>query len=108
SSLYAQDDWRLNEHLTVNYGVRWDVNPSPAARDGHWLATFDDVNDIDHLRLAPKGTRLYETRYNSVAPRLGVAYRLCRQCNLVLRSGWGRFFDLGGGGVLTAVVFYPN
>jgi hypothetical protein len=29
SSLFLQDDWRLNRRLTVNLGVRWDVQTPP-------------------------------------------------------------------------------
>ena len=31
--IYAQDDWEVNRHLTLNLGVRWDYEDSPSYND---------------------------------------------------------------------------
>jgi outer membrane receptor protein involved in Fe transport len=32
SALYTQNDWRVNDRLTLNLGLRWDVQPGPTER----------------------------------------------------------------------------
>jgi hypothetical protein len=39
-SVFAQDEYQLNSHLTLSYGVRWQVMPS-FTEDGGNLANFD-------------------------------------------------------------------
>lgn len=67
--LFAQDEWRPRRDLTVNLGLRYDVQFLP-----------DPI----------------ETDANNFAPRLGVAYSpdfLGRDRRTVLRASYGIFFD---------------
>jgi hypothetical protein len=41
---YIQDNWRVNEHLTINAGLRWEMHPAPHA-DKDDFVTFDLKND---------------------------------------------------------------
>jgi hypothetical protein len=33
-NLYVQDEWKVRNNLTFNYGVRWEINPAPHTADG--------------------------------------------------------------------------
>ncbi|HYL37349.1 MAG TPA: TonB-dependent receptor, partial [Bryobacteraceae bacterium] len=63
-ALFAQDQWRPTRKLTINYGLRW---------------------DLDHLP-----PRFFQTYYKNFQPRAGIAYSLLRD-RLVLRAGAGRY-----------------
>jgi Carboxypeptidase regulatory-like domain/TonB dependent receptor len=92
---YVQDTWSLSPALTLAYGVRWDVNPAPSLSHSDEALTLASA-DPSSLALAPPGTPLYRTTYGNVAPRVGATYRLRESPReLVVRGGWGIFFDLG-------------
>jgi Carboxypeptidase regulatory-like domain len=42
--VYAQDDWQANSHLTVNFGLRWELLPPFDETQGD-LASFDPRNN---------------------------------------------------------------
>jgi hypothetical protein len=42
--LYLQDNYRVGNRLTINAGLRWEMHPSPNARDNNFM-TFDMKND---------------------------------------------------------------
>jgi outer membrane receptor protein involved in Fe transport len=96
-SVYAQDTWRPARRLTLTYGLRYDVNPAPVERDGNQPRTITDLNNLAAATLAPPGTRLYETTWNNIAPRVGMAYQLSAGRGTMLRGGFGVFYDLGYG-----------
>jgi Carboxypeptidase regulatory-like domain/TonB-dependent Receptor Plug Domain len=108
-SVYAQDTWKSRSGLTLTYGLRWDVNPAPKGRNGKDLFTFENVDNPDALRLAPRGTPLYETTYSNFAPRIGLAYQLSSTPGkeTVLRGGFGVFYDLGSGSLGGAGAAFP-
>lgn len=101
-SAYAQDTWKINRQLILTYGLRYEVNPAPSGIDGNDPIAITDASNLAGLAFAPRGTPLYGTTYNNIAPRIGIAYQLSEKPGreTVLRSGFGVFYDLGGGGVV--------
>jgi hypothetical protein len=108
-SAYGQDTWKISTRLTFTYGLRWDINPAPKGRGDKDLISFENLNDLGLLRLAPPGTPLYETTYNNFAPRAGAAYQFSQKHGreTVLRGGFGMFYDLGSGNLGSAASSFP-
>jgi Carboxypeptidase regulatory-like domain/TonB dependent receptor/TonB-dependent Receptor Plug Domain len=94
-SAFAQDTWHVTRRMTLTYGLRYEVNPSPSEKNGNLPLTVESLDNLAMLRLAPRGTRLYETTYNNLAPRFGLAYQLFPDHGTVIRGGFGVFYDLG-------------
>ncbi len=96
--IFAQDTWRIIPRLTLTYGLRWDVDFAPSTRSGPNIAavTGFNLNNLSNLALAPAGTPPFSTRYENIAPRVGVAYQLSKSqaWPSVLRGGFGVFYDL--------------
>jgi len=82
---FGQDSWKLNHKLTVNYGVRYDVEISPL---------FTPATAINAA--AEKALGVVEgipRDYHNVAPRFGVAYDPTGNGKTVIRAGFGLFYD---------------
>src|ERR1700722_7605463 len=107
-SLYGQDTWKITPRLTMTYGLRWELNPAPSARNGTILAAWQNVNNPAAISLAPQGTPLWATKYDNFAPRLGLAYNLTSRGDFVFRGGGGIFYDLGQGQAASLTSFFPN
>ena len=107
-SLFAQDTWKAGARLTLTYGLRWEVNPAPVGQNGTFLAAWLNVQNPSQTGLAPPGTPVWQTTYDNVAPRIGVAYKLNSKGDFVVRGGWGLFFDLGTGEVASLLTGFPN
>lgn len=102
-SFYGQDTWKVNKRLTLDYGVRWEIAPSPTAAGNSikplTFASAPDLSKLDQsgLTLAPLGTPYYKTEYGNFAPRFGISYLVRDKSGweLVLRGGIGTYYDLG-------------
>lgn len=85
---YIQDDMKVNERLTLNLGLRYDLM-SPVYDADNRLANFDPRTNS--LVLATGGSitkrTLQRQPYNNFAPRLGAAYQL--NSKTVIRGGYG-------------------
>lgn len=95
-SAFVQDEWRVRPRLTLSLGVRWDVNPAPTDSNGNLPYNADQLTNPATIKLAPKGTALFKTRWNNLAPRFGLAYQARQSSSgfdTVLRMGGGLFFD---------------
>jgi hypothetical protein len=102
-SAFAQDDWKVNGRLTLNLGLRWEVN-SPLSDDNHRLTNFDPVRGIpvtqsDPAANAPYGTPVvgfdhhpYHYDWKDYAPRFGFSWQPFNDGKTVLRGGAGTFY----------------
>jgi outer membrane receptor protein involved in Fe transport len=108
-SAFAQDTWRVTPRLTLTYGVRWEMNPSPSGKDNRELYTALGVDNPAHLSLAPLGTPHYKRSYGDFAPRVGLAYQLFQSPGreTVVRAGGGIYYDLGAGLVANSASYFP-
>lgn len=110
-SIFAQDNWRVSSRLTATYGLRWEHVPPPHTTEGADAITLENIDNPygGQVRLAPRGTGLWKTRYDSIAPRIGVSYVVSERpsAQLLLKGSWGKFYDLGFGLVANAYRTYP-
>ncbi len=91
-NLYAQDDWRVRPNLTLNLGLRWELNTPVTDKYNH-LSTFDP-SVSGFLRVTTKDARkLYNTNTHNFAPRVGFAYTPFGP-KTVFRGGYGIFWDV--------------
>jgi hypothetical protein len=103
-SLFGQDTWKATPHLTLTYGLRWEVNTPPeSAGAGQPLYVTEGVFDSNPLAVLPGP--LWHTKFSYFAPRLGAAYEVTPKT--VVRGGFGLFYDLGYGNVGSVIGFFP-
>ncbi len=112
---FAQDDFKLTRQLTVNAGLRYEIFGAPREVQGR-LTNFDPSLALIG-NIPPGGTFLgytvpsnfpdaiptgvtktsfdtfYRTPYGDVSPRLGFAWQMMGKPVLVLRGGFGIYFD---------------
>jgi len=103
-SVFVQDNWKVTPRLLLTYGSRWELNPAPSESRGKDPFAVTSLDNLAALAVAPVGTPIFKTRYNNFAPRVGVAYQLSQEKGreLVLRGGFGVFYDLGIGTIASA------
>ena len=98
---YFNDDWKVNSKLTLNLGLRYDIQTSPT----------DRFNRLSYFSLKPNpissqvGQNLpgslvytgngnprsvYDPQYTNFAPRVGLTYAPLNK--LVFRAGFGMFY----------------
>ncbi|MBC7795346.1 MAG: TonB-dependent receptor, partial [Pyrinomonadaceae bacterium] len=100
---YFQDDFRVNQKLTLNLGLRYEFATPQYERDNR-LSNFDPAtNTIINATDGSLAQRaLVNPDKNNFAPRLGLAYNL--NDRIVLRGGYGlsyvHFNRLGGENIL--------
>jgi hypothetical protein len=82
---FWQDSWRASHNLTLNYGVRYDVEPAPKFAPPQGLAL--PAYNILGLQ---KGI---QTDKNNIQPRIGMAFDPKGDGKTVIRASYGMFYD---------------
>jgi hypothetical protein len=77
--LYAQDDWKVNQRLTLNLGLRWDLSTN-------------ENNPNFTSNIAPSGSRSKDL--NNLGPRIGFAWDPIGHGKTIIRGGYGIFYAL--------------
>ena len=108
-SFYGQDTWKLSRRLTLDMGLRWELNPAPHDANGLKPVTVVGVENLPTATLAPANATFYKTFYGAFAPRIGIAYQLREGLGheTVLRGGFGIYYDLGSGQAAASFTGFP-
>jgi outer membrane receptor protein involved in Fe transport len=86
---FLQDSWRASRRITLNLGVRYDIEAYPT-RTALNTATTNAMN-VYGIR---EGIRLQPS---NVAPRIGVAYDVFGDAKTLVRANYGLFYDRAPG-----------
>lgn len=83
--VFWEDSWRARHNLTLNYGVRYDVEPAPkfAPPQGLALPAYGQLG-------LQKGI---QTDKNNIQPRIGIAWDPKGDGKTVWRASFGMFYD---------------
>jgi outer membrane receptor protein involved in Fe transport len=86
---FLQDSWRASSKITLNLGVRYDIEayPTRTALNPPTTNAMTAYGIREGIRLQP----------SNVAPRIGVAYDIFGNAKTVVRANYGLFYDRAPG-----------
>jgi TonB-dependent receptor-like protein len=87
---YFQDDWRVQRKLTLNLGLRYDVDRNFYGQDN--IASSSLTVPVLRAIGSPYAGFPHTPR-KDISPRVGFAYDLSGDGRRVLRGGYGLYFD---------------
>ncbi|WAC63758.1 TonB-dependent receptor [Pseudoxanthomonas sp. SL93] len=101
--IYLQDDWEVNEHLTLNMGLRWDYEKNPSYEDHvtpaalvSALQAWPNINnanvDYDYNDYISTGNNR-DAFKDGWQPRVGFSYDLNGDQRHVIFGGAGRSYN---------------
>ena len=98
---YAMDDWRVKPSLTLNYGVRWEYYAPYIEKYGHLAEVLTNPSGgFTTLAEAQAGSNglpasLVFPDHRAFRPSVGLAWRVPKIKQTVVRSGFGMNYTVG-------------
>jgi Carboxypeptidase regulatory-like domain len=121
-SFYAHDDWRVKDTLTLNLGVRWEIEGPLTEAEGRFVSGFDaetplpiaataeanyarnPISEVPPSQFKVRGGVLYpdtggpdqafERNLANIMPRAGFAWLATPKTSV--RGGYGLYYDMLG------------
>ena len=101
--IYIQDDWEVNDRLTLNLGIRWDYEETPAYLDyvhdprvvaavqpGNYPNLIGANYDINNFISTGDNREPFK---GAIQPRIGFSYFIDEDGRFILYGGYGRSYD---------------
>ncbi|HEY7303867.1 MAG TPA: carboxypeptidase regulatory-like domain-containing protein [Bryobacteraceae bacterium] len=85
--LYANDQWKVNPHLTLNMGLRWEFTSVPYSER---LQPLNSISNVPGLITFSEP----QPQYKNFGPRIGVAYSPGDSGRTSIRAGFGMNYDV--------------
>ena len=129
ATLFAQDDIKLTQRFTANAGLRYEIFGAPIETDGR-LANFNPAialqgpvpaagtysgftlpsNYPGAVQVGMVKTPFpgyYQTPYGDVSPRIGFVWQVMEKPVVVVRGGYGVYFDEHSGNIAEQTLTQP-
>ena len=128
-AFFAQDDIKLTPHLTINAGLRYEIFSAPTEINGRFAnfnANIAATGPIpasgtysgftlpsNYNGTMPQGVLktsfpgLYTTPHGDVSPRLGFVWQAANHPMLVVRGGYGFYYDRHSGNLAEQTLTQP-
>ena len=88
---YVQDDWRATPRLTLNIGVRYEINTAVNEHSGHGSYIKDIRNDAQFV-VAPQ--LFSNPSKKNFGPRVGFGWDVFGNSTMAIRGGFGVLYDI--------------
>ncbi|HEY9187994.1 MAG TPA: TonB-dependent receptor, partial [Ignavibacteria bacterium] len=104
---FIQDNWKITERLSINYGIRWDGEINMLNNDNYnrWADSAIIKNNIPDKYLN-RGDR--KNSLANFSPRFSFNYDLFNNALTYLRGGFGLFYDRAYGQMGYFEYLYSN
>lgn len=91
---FWQDDWRVNRRLSLNFGVRYELQLPLHEIRNLWQRWNFATGQLERLGVETKSSYAWDTDKNNWGPRFGLSYDVTGQGKTVIRLGGGVFYDV--------------
>ncbi len=98
---FVQDDWRITRRLTLNLGLRYEVN-TVLTDSFNMIGNFSPTQGLEQVGVGRYNTP-YNPDYNNFSPRLGFAWDVSGDGKTVVRGSAGILYEQGSFDMLTAI-----
>ncbi len=98
--LFVQDDWRATPKITLNLGLRYEIN-TVVKEANNLMGNFDP--NVGLAQVGKQVGSVYNGNHNKFAPRVGLAWDIGGNGRTVVRAGGGVYFEQGSFDTLMAL-----
>jgi hypothetical protein len=91
NGFFVLDNWQVSRKLTLNVGLRYELQTVPYTVTGYATELNRDQTDWVPKNPPVPGFRFHDPNHKSFAPRFGLAYRVTDKT--VIRAGFGIYYN---------------